>query len=91
MTWKTSDDMGLRARQALELNDDIVQGLSVAKYALDQGRLEEGRHAVDETLKKAQQIISDLLGEQEGEAALARPGSLRRERPATVAGGDPPG
>ncbi len=31
------EDMKVRERQALEINDNIVQGLSVAKYALDQG------------------------------------------------------
>jgi flagellin-specific chaperone FliS len=88
MTWKSSEDMGMRARQALELNDDIVQGLSVAKYALDQGRNEEGKRAVEETLKKAQRIIGELLGEDDDEVALAKLGNLRRERPATVTGGD---
>src|SRR5687768_9840084 len=32
------EDMKVRERQALEINDNIVQGLSVAKYALDQGK-----------------------------------------------------
>ena len=29
------EDMKVRERQALEINDNIVQGLSVAKYALE--------------------------------------------------------
>jgi hypothetical protein len=89
-TWKSSEDMGMRARQALELNDDIVQGLVVAKYALEQGRQDEGQRAVEETLKKARLIISDLLGVQDEESALGKLGHLRRERPATITGGESP-
>jgi hypothetical protein len=81
------EDMKVRERQALEINDNIVQGLSVAKYALDQGKDGQSRAAVEETLKKAQLIITELLGEEDTEVALG-PGELRRQRPATVGGGD---
>ncbi|MGZ3434374.1 MAG: hypothetical protein ACXVA7_21645 [Isosphaeraceae bacterium] len=81
------EDMKVRERQALEINDNIVQGLSVAKYALDQGQDEKSQKAVEETLKKARMIITELLGEEDGEVALG-PGELRRQRPATVAGSD---
>ena len=83
------EDMKVRKRQALEINDNIVQGLSVAKYALDQGRDQQSKAAVAETLKKARTIITELLGEQESEVALG-PGELRRARPASVVGGDGP-
>lgn len=83
------EDMKVRERQALEINDNIVQGLSVAKYALDQGKDGQSRDAVEETLKKARMIITELLGEEDTEVALG-PGELRRQRPATVAGGDAP-
>jgi hypothetical protein len=83
------EDMKVRERQALEINDNIVQGLSVAKYALDQGQGEQSKKAVEETLRKARLIITELLGEQDSEVALG-PGELRRQRPATVAGGDAP-
>src|SRR5205085_6314057 len=39
-----------RERRALELNDAIVQGLVVAKYALREGRIELGEQALDQTL-----------------------------------------
>ena len=83
------EDMKVRERQALEINDNIVQGLSVAKYALDQGEDEKSKKAVEETLKKARLIITELLGDEGSEVALG-PGELRRQRPATVAGGDAP-
>jgi hypothetical protein len=82
------EDMKVRERQALEINDNIVQGLTVAKYALDQGKDETSRTAVEDTLKKARNLITELLGEQGSEIELAKPGELRRQRPATVSGGD---
>jgi len=81
------EDMKVRERQALEINDNIVQGLSVAKYALDQGEDAKSQKAVEETLKKARLIITELLGEEGSEVALG-PGDLRRKRPASVAGSD---
>jgi hypothetical protein len=81
------EDLRVRERQALEINDNIVQGLSVAKYALDNGQSEKSQKAVEETLKKARSIITELLGEEDSEVALG-PGELRRQRPATVAGSD---
>jgi hypothetical protein len=79
------EDMKVRERQALEINDNIVQGLSVAKYSLDQGQDDKSRAAVEDTLKKARALITELLGEEETELG---PGELRRERPATVVGSD---
>jgi hypothetical protein len=79
--------MKVRERQALEINDNIVQELSVAKYALDQGEDEKSRKAVEETLKKARVIITELLAEEDSQIALG-PGDLRRQRPVAVAGGD---
>ena len=81
------EDMKVRERQALEINDNIVQGLSVAKYALDQGEDQKSKAAVEDTLKHAREIITELLGEEDSEVALG-PGELRRQRPATVVGGD---
>jgi signal transduction histidine kinase len=71
----------LRRRQALDINDNIVQGLAVAKYAFDLGEEEKGRQAVNETLTEARRIVRALLDELEPEEGL-RPGMLVRERPA---------
>jgi hypothetical protein len=81
------EDMKVRERQALEINDNIVQGLSVAKYALDQGEDAKSRAAVEDTLRKSREIITELLGEEDSEIEL-KAGELRRQRPATVGGGD---
>jgi hypothetical protein len=67
----------------MEINDSIVQGLTVAKYALDSGKDEHSRDAIEETLRKARVLITDLLGEPGSEVELG-PGDLRRSTSATV-------
>jgi PAS domain S-box-containing protein len=67
-------------RQAMEMNNTVVQGLSVAKYAFDEGQVETGRRAVEQTLESAQQIICELL---EGALAELAAGDLRRDTPVT--------
>ena len=79
------EDLKVRERQALEINDNIVQGLTVAKYALEQGRDEQSRHAVEETLRQSRAIITELLGET-GSGLELGPGELRRARAAALAG-----
>lgn len=73
----------LRRRQILEINDNIVQGLVVAKYALDADDSEHAREAVEQTLIAARRMITDLLDGSIGEPKM-RPGDLIRLRPATV-------
>lgn len=77
------EDMKVRERQALEINDNIVQGLTVAKYAMTMGSDEQSRNAIEDTLRHARTIITDLLGE-EGATGM-QPGDLRRDQAATVA------
>ena len=71
----------LRRQQALEINDNIVQGLAVAKYAIDLGQSDRARTAVESTLAAARRIISDLVDELGEEMALG-PGTLTRDRAA---------
>lgn len=65
--------------QARELNDNVVQGIVLAKYALERGDVATARAMVDSTLAEARRMIDDLLGEAEVE-----PGQLRREAAAGV-------
>ena len=83
------EDLKVRERQALEINDNIVQGLTVAKYAMDSGQDERSRLAVEDTLRSAQGIITELLGDRNSEIELG-PGDLRRQAPAGVGGSPPP-
>ncbi|HYN37092.1 MAG TPA: hypothetical protein VEV82_08980 [Actinomycetota bacterium] len=74
----------LRQRQALEINDNIVQGLTVAKYAMDAGDLARAKEAVEQTLMSARHIVTDLLNEDDGDDLKLGPGDLIRLEPATV-------
>lgn len=56
-------DAQTRHEQALQLHDGIVQGLAVAKYALDLELDDKAGAAIQETLEKARQIVSSLLDE----------------------------
>lgn len=67
-----------RERHALELNDEIVQGLVVAKYALRQGRVEMGEKAVGETLDRARALVDSQLESLHG-AGAPEPRTLRTE------------
>jgi len=62
-----------RRLHAVEINDNIVQGLVLAKAFGERGLLEQSQKAVSDTLASAQQIIGDLVGDE----ALDQ-GSLRR-------------
>jgi PAS domain S-box-containing protein len=73
----------VQQRQAMEINNTVVQGLSVAKYAFDEGQVETGRRAVEQTLESAQQIICDLL---EGALAELAAGDFRRDTPVPLNG-----
>src|SRR3954447_1787387 len=74
------EDFKVRERQALEINDNIVQGLAVAKMALESNDTRESRAAIEDTLRRSQTLISQLL---EGRDDL-HPGDLRRAEPADV-------
>ncbi len=80
---KLFDDLKERQRQAVQLNDDVVQGLVAAQLALSLDERELGAEAVADTLAKARAIITDLLGEAGSELELG-PGDLVRAEPATA-------
>jgi hypothetical protein len=75
------EDLRARQRRALEINDNVVQGLVRAKLALDMDHNKEGDEAVADTLAKARHIITGLLGEEEVQA-----GDLRRKKKAETGG-----
>lgn len=74
----------LRQRQALEINDNVVQGLTVAKYAMDAGDMARAKEAVEHTLMSARHIVTDLLNEDDADDLKLGPGDLIRLEPATV-------
>jgi signal transduction histidine kinase len=82
------EDMRERQRQALELNDDIVQGLTAASMALALDERERSEEVLAETLASARRIVSDLLGVAGAENRLAA-ADLVRTQPAGAQGRDP--
>lgn len=70
------EEAELRRRQAVELNDDVVQGLVVARMAVEIGDLERAAEAIDRTLDAARSIVAELLAA----GGAAEPGSLVRRR-----------
>jgi hypothetical protein len=65
-----------RARRALEINDGIVQGLVVVKYAMAAGNVAEAARAADETLEAARRMVTAQLDDLA--AGGVRPGDLVR-------------
>lgn len=81
---KLFEDMQQRERQALELNDNVLQGLVVAKLALDLDERDKAYRAVETAIASASGMITELLGVQETSAR----NSLVRRRAADVSAGD---
>lgn len=71
-----------RRGQALEINDNIVQGIAAAVLALEASQPGDALRALDSTLEAARHMMAGLLAEQTGQVALA-PGDLLRAKPAT--------
>ena len=76
----------LNERHAGEINDNIIQGLALAKYQLQAGQGDASATQVSQTLREAQRLVSGLLGDAEVQA-----GQLRRGVAAETGGPtDPP-
>lgn len=72
-----------RHRDAIEINDSVVQGLAAAKWALEAGRVDSGLEIVTGTLTSAEVLVSDLLRD-----AGMGPAGLRGRRAAETLSGD---
>jgi signal transduction histidine kinase len=65
-----------RQRDAAEVNDTLVQGMSAAKWALEAGRHEAGLKTLEDTLTLGHQLVSKLL--READMGLDGHGSVPR-------------
>jgi signal transduction histidine kinase len=77
------EDMRERQRQALEIHDNVVQGLTAAKLSFEVGQHERALETVEQTLAASRRIITELLGDQGTETAL-EPGDFRRAEAASA-------
>ena len=66
------EDLRKREQQALELNDSVLQGLVVAKMALDLQDPEKADAALTASIASASRIITDLLGSEHFSIELLR-------------------
>jgi GAF domain-containing protein len=57
-----ADVLRERLRRALDINDTITQGLTVAKYAQDLGDAELARESVEQALLTARRVLDELIG-----------------------------
>ncbi len=80
---KLFEDLRERQRQALEINDNIVQGLAAAKLSLELDQTATTHEALESTLAAARNLITNLLGEV-SERPDFNAGELRRSRPALL-------
>lgn len=68
-----------RGDRAVELNDEVVQGLALSGYLLSAGDTDAATAALRSTLDRAKRLVGDLI-----EADELEPGGLRREKPAEI-------
>jgi hypothetical protein len=66
------EDLRQRESQALELNDTVLQGLVVAKMALDLNQPDKSQEALTASIAAASSIITGLLGNVEAPALVRR-------------------
>ncbi|MEU4295603.1 hypothetical protein AB0E63_45935 [Kribbella sp. NPDC026596] len=56
------ESAALLYRQAIEINDSIVQGMAAARWSLEAGRVDAGLQTLEQTLTEAQELVSGLIG-----------------------------
>jgi glucose-6-phosphate-specific signal transduction histidine kinase len=55
------ESAALLYREAIEINDSLVQGMAAARWALEAGRTEAGLQTLEDTIGQAQELGSDLI------------------------------
>jgi CheY-like chemotaxis protein len=74
----------LRRRQAVEINDNIIQGLVSALMAAEAGRHDDAQRMMHRTLDATRRMMADLLAPLDGHDL--DPADLIRDRPAPTDG-----
>ena len=82
LTDRPEDMEEFERRKALEINDNVVQGLVAASYALDQGQVAECSAYLNRTLTSARAMMDGMLEPTHGQGF--KPGDLVRTAPATL-------
>lgn len=77
------EDQHRRLREALDINDGIVQGIVAAQLAKELGRSEEVDAALSATLEASRQMVMRLLSES-SVGGVPEAGDLIRSHPASL-------
>jgi hypothetical protein len=56
------EDLRTKQHEALEIHDNVVQGLARAKLSLDLAQDAEGRQALEETIVSSRRIVEAMMG-----------------------------
>jgi hypothetical protein len=48
-------------REAIEINDSLVQGMAAAKWSFESGQVDTGTRILDSTIADAHDLVSDLI------------------------------
>lgn len=75
-----TDELSRRQRELLEREDDVVQHLTVAKFALAVGDVAAANAAVDAALRRSRRTITDMV---DVPTSARRAGRLVRTEPST--------
>jgi signal transduction histidine kinase len=81
-------DLRQREQQALELNDTVLQGLVVAKMALDLDQNDKADTALASSIESASRIITELLDSHHSSLDLVRSGPAALDAAGPHRGGD---
>ena len=55
------ESAALLHREAIELNDSVLQGMEAAKWSFEADRTDAGLRILEETIARAQQLVSSLI------------------------------
>lgn len=82
---RREEEAEVSQQQALQLNDDILQGLTITKLAFELGDTDRALHSLDRTISSMKVIINGLLSAAQDDPQL-HSGSLVRTVPAGFGG-----
>lgn len=70
-----------RYRDAVEINDSLVQGMVAAKWSIEAGRTASGLQTLSETVELGQRLVSELIRQSGAAPLTAAPNGHARSVP----------
>jgi len=69
----------LRHREAIEINDSLIQGMAAAKWSLEAGKVQGGLATLDHTIALGQRLVSELLRDAAAVGGDERPSARPKD------------